>query len=59
MEGVALSNLGAVFGRLRQHNKEIEFFIKSLKVNISRELGDRAGEGMLLGNLCVALYVFF
>ena len=48
-EGRAISNLGAAFYSLDQHNKAIEFCTKSL--NISRELWNRAGEGSALGNL--------
>ena len=44
--------MGNVFGALSQHDKAIEFHTKRL--NISREFGDRAGEGTALGRLGIA-----
>ena len=41
--------MGTAFGSLGHYDKVIEFHTKHL--NISRELGDRVGEGTALGNL--------
>ena len=47
-----LGNLGVAFHKTGRDNKAVEFFTKHF--NISRELGDRAGESSPLHNLEVA-----
>ena len=47
-----MSNLGAAFYHLGQHDKAIEFY--TMDFGIARELGDRAGEGRATDNLEVA-----
>merc|ERR1740133_514822 len=49
VEGGAYGNLGNAFHGLGQYSRAIEFHTKHL--NISRELGDRAGQGSAYGNL--------
>ena len=49
---VFLSELGTIYYFLSEPRKAIEFYEQALK--ISREIGDRRGEGNALGNLGLA-----
>jgi tetratricopeptide (TPR) repeat protein len=49
-----LGNLGLAYSDLGEPRKAIEFYDQALQ--ISREIGDRRGEGNHLGNLGLAYY---
>ena len=51
-EGMAYCNLGNAYESLHQYDKAVEFHTKDL--NISRELGDRAGEEHAKRNIEIA-----